>query len=465
MFIRIFGSISQGLSTAASSGYETYTKTKNSTAAILVASFAFLADSFSTFNFQGSALHRLQNPPKIPEAPNLAEEEAGDDQGHADRADRVAFAEEKGFSSSPSTLASLFPVHKSSFSKAVHSSYGLTHSQKAALLLSPSCSKNIEEAEGSVSYDQPSISESKTVRGRTFNPSIDTDLGPIASKSSSWSVTKQLLYLSLDSGKNFSNRFFLLNNLWLLFGMDSSTLAFKITLGTVFTIKQVFSMSNETYENVAKISGKKRPFYHRMFKVLPSFASKQVFRLAGTLEHTFLDSILPWLLLIPKSSIDYLNTHKTERDIALGCAIPVATFITLIAFAQAFLFEGRHTLKNLKKGREKIPSTELTLLNDPLLATLHFTTWLMGPFHGAGTLANVYVSLDNLLEEQYRWAAIVSSVLCGLFYARLVHLSEVGEVREQIEGEYLRRTEITEAADGEDLPESHKHQNIHPLLH
>lgn len=389
-FTRLAGSISQGLSTGLSTAYEAGRATKNWVVAATVGGFAFFADTVSTWNFQGSALVKQQNPPEIRAKEGL----------------EALLGDEAPIPAIPEPVSSR------------PRAYTGAHAYQTEI-------------------DSHTLSISQAIN----NAQPDTETPPPPRVN--WSGIRQKLYLGLDAGKNLSNRYFLLMNLMLLFDRDPDGAAFYTTLALSFAVKQIFACSNETYENVAKLAKKNPPFYKGFYDYFfSSPRSRQALRVVGSLDHTIMEGLLPWLLFLPKSLVEQFKSKEKEGINAIIVASVISVLPALLIFAQAYYFEGRHTIKNL--AREDLhASKDLSMLPNCALSVLRQTTLLMGPFHGAVTTTNVFLVLDKMLEKDIRWVSIICGIAAGVAFAGLINASEVGEVRGLFTDEIHRRGQLS----------------------
>lgn len=250
------------------------------------------------------------------------------------------------------------------------------------------------------------------------------------------SISAQLAYASLDMGKNFANRYFLLLVLFKLFQNNPATPSFWIVLIIDWLIKESFNLSNETYETQEEIAQRiegqgAKPFYKNLFAPLTNSRALTLFKIVGSVEHVAMDDLAPWLALVPPEAMEYLKENPDISAAVISIATVVGIPLAALIFLQTYLFEGQHTENHLKEIQKEFEDTNSIHIPQKLLTVLKKTINIMGPIHGIATAAPVQITLRNLIAEPYiKWPV---SILAGLFTfigtAVGVHLSEVREAK------------------------------------
>lgn len=243
------------------------------------------------------------------------------------------------------------------------------------------------------------------------------------------SLMKQLGYtLILDCTKNFANRYFFLSALCESF--PQLTPSFWYVLTPLFLLKQLFVMSNETYESNQILGNQKNPFYSCIFKpIAKSKKAVKFFCIIGSLDHAVCDDIIPGVVLFP--------TNIATNGVFIG----FAAIISFIVCLQTYLFEGKHTEMHLAslinpninhKLESKIqnhrfsPNFVTRLIKDMLI--------LMGPLHGIATAAPLYLVLRKLITDDItsRWVSGIIFGLAALIGTIGTHFSEVREAKKEL---------------------------------
>lgn len=275
---------------------------------------------------------------------------------------------------------------------------------------------------------------------------------PLSRPDTTSSYAKQFGYLLVDGGKHFINRIFLLSHVFIMADKSTNSWPFYVVLAVSVSTKLGFAMSNETYENMAKIAHNHRPFYKKAYKSFfgKSPARLETLRVIGSLDHTIMEGILPLIFFLPDSIVKQLGSDEPEAIGVLTGIVAMSLALGLIIFPQAYLFEGGRTHQFLASS-ELRRENELEKTSDCSLAILQKTTLLMGPFHGIVTATNVFFSLFLLLkhrlDEAALWPVCVISALLNAFpFAYLTHKSEVREVEGKVTREAERRTQLRAAA-------------------
>lgn len=255
------------------------------------------------------------------------------------------------------------------------------------------------------------------------------------------SIGAQMAYASLDIGKNFANRYFLLLVIFNLFALDPASPVFWVMLVLDMLLKESFNLTNEAYEveeEIAKkIEGKEaKPFYRNIFSPL-AHSQKAVtfFKIVGCVEHVVVDDLAPWLALFPPEAAKYLMQHTGVKTAVIAVATSIGIPLALLIFLQTFLFEGEHTETHLKEIHNELQNTTRWHLPQKLAALLKTTINIMGPIHGMATAAPIQITLRELIANpDIKWpVSIVAGLIAFCGTAIGVHLSEVREAKEILE--------------------------------
>lgn len=168
------------------------------------------------------------------------------------------------------------------------------------------------------------------------------------------SYFSQSAYLLFDNAKNFSNRYFLITALQQCTKITLSSGVFWATLSIDFVIKQLFAMSNETFETISELTNKIIPgadvFYKNIFKPISNNSLRLCFRIVGSAEHALVDDIISWMpLLLSSPAAQFLSSSETIPRIILSLSGVIGVTLTLALFSLVYFFEGEHTEKNFKR--------------------------------------------------------------------------------------------------------------------
>jgi hypothetical protein len=224
---------------------------------------------------------------------------------------------------------------------------------------------------------------------------------------------------TVSASFTIANRYFLVTSLFGLFGLPlSASVIWPIILSDT-AFKMLFDLTNELYETNAALAtlmnngvGAK-PIYAgwRIFRsIAGSAVARDTLAIIGTLEHSIVDDILPWLLFVPQSSITKLaNAYKNfNAASALMQAFAVLTpivggFIALLIIFQTMTYETEHSFEayasilNQKAGWVKSLFARVPL-NKGFLSFLQYAAWLMPFCHGAAAAAPVYSWMKKLFS-------------------------------------------------------------------
>ncbi len=274
------------------------------------------------------------------------------------------------------------------------------------------------------------------------------------------STTAQLGYMTLDASKTIANRYFLLFTLYNLFNdnenyEDNNNLTMNLIslfLLISIMIKQTFNMSNETWEATKAIAehithdATQEPFYHKVFLPLSkSQNSSLFFTFIGSIDHTLWDDLAPWVVLLPKEAIQYLALHKPVQYTIIALAGIIGFPLAVLVFFQTYLFEGKHTLENLKTIHFELARTnsieipqkvgEIFKIPLQLAKVLRATITIMSPIHGLATSVPVFVTLRNLIKNpDAKWTVSTVSGLFTLLGTAIGHYkSEVKEAKMELD--------------------------------
>ncbi len=253
-------------------------------------------------------------------------------------------------------------------------------------------------------------------------------------RDSTFSIVLQSAYLLLNLSKNFANRYFFLLTLCDLFSLeDEGTANAKwVVLGFDLLIKQLFDLTNETWESAGaiaeKIDGREKPIYAGIFTPLSGPKMRKTISVVGSLEHALCDDLIPWLALLPKEAIHYLAKNSYVRNWVLSVSAFIGIPLALLVFVQTYLFEGRHTEINLANLKEETVSEHLSLPNWAL-DFLEKSINIMGPLHGAAAGVPVFKGLNTWIKDnQLKWP--VSVTLGGLTFLATALGTDRSEVKE-----------------------------------
>jgi hypothetical protein len=279
-----------------------------------------------------------------------------------------------------------------------------------------------------------------------------------------------------------SNRYFLLTNLMMVFGFTLSGPAFWTIVLSDSAFKVMFDLTNELFETNMELATAitkgvaKNPVYAdwRLFKWLAGNSYIRDFvAILGTFEHSVVDDILPWLLLIPESALTkFINAYK-HFNAASNVAKAFATltpilggFLSVIIIFQTMLFEAEHsymayrtilndTTNNIKSFFDR------STYSKNFLNFMKYASHLMPACHGAAASTPVYLFMQQLTKLTYKDLFKKSSSMTHIFKVMGViivpiftfisvtighYMSEFSEAREKIEDRICELEEVVAQA-------------------
>lgn len=218
------------------------------------------------------------------------------------------------------------------------------------------------------------------------------------------SVAAQSIYTVLDGGKNFVNRYFLLSAVLDCLKLDMSPSSFYLILTSEFLLKQLFVMTNETYETVEQIAQKfkknSEPFYHKTLQPLAYPIPRKILRVAGSLDHVLVDDLLASApLFLSEDILTALTSSKPLIDIIVGLSAVVGIPLALSLFTVVYYFEGNHSEENLKKTHHDTKEQVPLHFSHSIINCFQFTIKVMPALHGLASGASVYYITEEITQN------------------------------------------------------------------
>lgn len=215
-----------------------------------------------------------------------------------------------------------------------------------------------------------------------------------------------------------SSRYFLLTNLLIVFGVQFSAPTIWAIVLSDSAFKIMFDLTNELYETNEQLASAinqgvaTKPVYAEwfVFRTISEYSCTRDFMaIVGTLEHSIVDDLLPWLLLVPENALTALAgaykhfsvASKVAKAFTIMTPILGGLLVCSIIF-QTMLFEAEHSYEAyaniLDKKSEEIKSLFTRMpLSGAVLKFMRCTSYLMPACHGAASAAPVYVWMKQLM--------------------------------------------------------------------
>lgn len=238
---------------------------------------------------------------------------------------------------------------------------------------------------------------------------------------SSASLLAQLFCTAYDAAQNFADRYFFLESLFILFGLNSAAV-FWTYLAVGYGVNLVFNSGHDTYETaegIAQAIGypEDKPFFWGIFRCWTPRIVKYV-RVVGAGEHTLTEDFLPVLLWFPVSYWVFAGS-------------PLFIILNWVTYRQTEFFEGDHAEENIKqcsdyKNEFKEQQHELSM-NEIKILEVGLKT--MAAYHAAGSTAAIYVTAFELLGKLDPTTWIITTVACTLTFAGAYRGCQLSEAR------------------------------------
>ncbi len=277
-----------------------------------------------------------------------------------------------------------------------------------------------------------------------------------------------------------ANRYFLVTSLFTVFGLPlSANIIWPIVISDA-AFKTLFDLTNELYETNEALATymnngvETKPVYAnwRLFRAIADCSvARDMLAVVGTLEHSIVDDLLPWILFVPEPARKILAT--TYRRFSLASPVAktfailaplIGSLLAIVIIFQTILFEAEHSYeaycKILNEKTDWIKSLfERMSLSSSTLQILKYASWLMPACHGAASAAPVYVWMKKLLSinESGLFAThsmadtltsagtLVTTLFTFFFTARGHYLSEFRESLDLIDGRIQTQTQELES--------------------
>lgn len=263
----------------------------------------------------------------------------------------------------------------------------------------------------------------RNIRIDSNNDSTNPLLVPHINVVESKKISKKWQYL-VEGGLNtttivfiLANRYFLVTNLLRFFGFSPMTTVIWPIIISDTACAALFQLTNELYETNAELAGmlskgvEKKPVYAEWYifrKISGSRYARDFIVIVGTLEHSIVEDILPWLLFVPTKTWEYLYTgykiHRSASVISRILAVFVPLIGSVLALAiifQTILFESEHSYIAYRDISGKTDKQIVSLFGRmrlPLCVKkfISYTMYLMPPCHGAATAVAPYIYVRSL---------------------------------------------------------------------